>query len=91
MIADAVENCVKAIHNYDLTAKTRSGQPNAFGYFTQIIWWAFLRRIAKEKKHQEIKESYIASANIDAFMVNEGNDVNSSSTIERLRSRYEDF
>lgn len=90
MVADAVENCVKAIHNYDLSAKTRSGNPNAFGYFTQIIYWAFLRRIAKEKKHQDIKESYMATASIDSFMITDGNDVNNSSTIERIRARYEE-
>src|SRR6056300_951710 len=49
MVMDAVENCLKAIHNYDLSTATRTGRPNAFAYFTQIAWYAFLRRIAKEK------------------------------------------
>ena len=55
MVMDAVENCLKAISNYNLKAATRTGKPNAFAYFTQITWFAFLRRIAKEKKQQEIK------------------------------------
>ena len=55
MVMDAVENCLKAINNYDIEAATRTGKPNAFAYFTQISWYAFLRRIAKEKKQQEIK------------------------------------
>ena len=55
MVMDAVENCLRAIENYNLEAATRSGNPNAFAYFTQIAWYAFLRRIAKEKKQQEIK------------------------------------
>ena len=53
MVMDAVENCLKAVENYDINASTRTGKPNAFAYFTQIIWFAFLRRITKEKKQQE--------------------------------------
>ena len=52
MVMDAVENCLKAIGNYNLEAATRTGKPNAFAYFTQITWYAFLRRITKEKKQQ---------------------------------------
>jgi DNA-directed RNA polymerase specialized sigma24 family protein len=58
MVMDAVENCLKAIRNYNIEAATRTGNPNAFAYFTQIAYYAFLRRIAKEKKQQEIKDSY---------------------------------
>jgi len=68
MVMDAVENCLKAIENYDIEAATRSGKPNAFAYFTQISWYAFLRRIQKEKKQQDIKMKYIAEADISAFM-----------------------
>ena len=59
MIMDAIENCLKAIKNYNIEAATRSGNPNAFAYFTQISYYAFLRRIAKEKKQQDIKEKYV--------------------------------
>lgn len=58
MVMDAVENCLKAIRNYNIEAATRTGNPNAFAYFTQISYYAFLRRIAKEKKQQDIKDSY---------------------------------
>ena len=58
MVMDAIENCLKAIRNYNIDAATRTGNPNAFAYFTQISYWAFLRRIAKEKKQQDIKDSY---------------------------------
>ena len=37
-------------------------------YFTQIIWFAFLRRITKEKKQQEIKEKYMLQSGIEAFI-----------------------
>ena len=67
MVMDAVENCIKAIMNYDIKKATRTGLPNAFAYFTQISYYAFLRRIAKEKKQQDIKERYIDFAGTDAF------------------------
>lgn len=68
MVMDAVENCLKAITNYDVEAATRSGNPNAFAYFTQISWYAFLRRIAKEKKQQEVKDKYLTESGIEAFI-----------------------
>ena len=71
MVMDAVENCLKAINNYDIAAATRTGKPNAFAYFTQITWYAFLRRIAKEKKQQEIKMKYIANSGAEDFMIDE--------------------
>tara|TARA_B110000977_G_scaffold195832_1_gene275026 strand:+ start:788 stop:1378 length:591 start_codon:yes stop_codon:yes gene_type:complete len=68
MVMDAVENCLKAIENYNIEAATRTGKPNAFAYFTQISWYAFLRRIAKEKKQQDIKFKYLSQSGIEAFM-----------------------
>ena len=68
MVMDAVENCLKAIENYDIKTATRTGTPNAFAYFTQISWYAFLRRIQKEKKQQDIKLKYIAEAGVEAFL-----------------------
>jgi len=68
MVMDAVENCLKAIGNYNLEAATRTGKPNAFAYFTQITWYAFLRRIAKEKKQQDIKMKYLAKSGIENFV-----------------------
>ena len=59
MVMDAVENCLKAIENYNIEAATRTGKPNAFAYFTQIAWFAFLRRIAKEKKQQDLSLIHI--------------------------------
>ena len=68
MVMDAVENCLKAIENYDIDAATRTGKPNAFAYFTQITWYAFLRRIAKEKKQQDIKLKYLTRSGIENFV-----------------------
>ena len=68
MVMEAVENCLKAIENYDIEAATRSGKPNAFAYFTQISWYAFIRRIQKEKKQQDIKLKYISEADVSEFL-----------------------
>ena len=68
MVMDAVENCLKAIMNYDIDVATRTGTPNAFSYFTQICYFAFLRRLAKEKRQQDIKFRYIEQAGIEEFM-----------------------
>ena len=75
MVMDAVENCLKAVENYDINASTRTGKPNAFAYFTQIIWYAFLRRITKEKKQQDIKEKYLSQSGIEAFLAAEQGDI----------------
>jgi hypothetical protein len=74
MVMDGVENCLKALANYDGDAKTRSGNPNAFGYFTQISWFAFLRRITKEKKQHDLKLRFIAESGLDEFMVDADED-----------------
>ena len=74
MVMDAVENCLRAIENYNLEAATRSGNPNAFAYFTQIAWYAFLRRIAKEKKQQDIKLRYLSQSGIEEYIISETGD-----------------
>ena len=91
MIMDGVENCIKAIHNYNINAATRSGRPNAFAYFTQIIYFAFLRRISKEKRQMEIKEKYIMESNIDAFLTDDMHTKSNHSMIEKMRIRHENY
>lgn len=68
MVMDAVENCLRAIENYNVETATRTGNPNAFAYFTQISWYAFLRRIQREKKQQDIKLKYISEAGVEHFL-----------------------
>lgn len=46
MIADGIENAINAVKSFD----SKKSQ-NPFAYFTQIIWWAFVRRIQAEKKY----------------------------------------
>jgi len=50
MISDGIENCLMYFENFD---ETKSSNP--FAYFTQIIYFAFLRRIQKEKKQLYVK------------------------------------
>lgn len=50
MIADAIENCIMYCQNFD-----PDKSKNAFSYFTTVTWYAFLRRIQKEKKQLYIK------------------------------------
>ena len=54
MISDGIENCVQYIHNFN-----PEESQNPFAYFTQIIHYAFLRRIQKEKKQLEIKNKIL--------------------------------
>jgi len=64
MISDGIENCVQYIHNFD-PEKSK----NPFAYFTQIIHYAFLRRIQKEKKQLEIKSKIIERTGFDEVMM----------------------
>ena len=68
MVMDGVENCLKAIYNYNIDTATRTGKPNAFSYFTQIAYFAFIRRIVKEKKQTDIKFKFMEQANIEDFV-----------------------
>ena len=91
MVMDAVENCLKAIENYNLETATRTGKPNAFAYFTQISWYAFLRRIQNEKKQQDIKLKFLSEIDIDLLVSEEfDNNANATSSfIEELKSKID--
>lgn len=90
MVMDAVENCLRAIENYNIDAPTRTGKPNAFSYFTQISWYAFLRRIEKENKQQEVKMKYIAESGIEIFIENEnGDNTVVNNFVDQLKDRID--
>ena len=95
MVMDAVENCLKAIQNYNIEAATRTGKPNAFAYFTQISWFAFLRRIEKEKKQQDIKMKYMEQSGIENFLDQELGDAQSKQVaaafVDQLRFRIDEI
>jgi hypothetical protein len=70
MIADAIENCVMYVDNFD-----PSKSSNPFAYFTQITYYAFLRRIQKEKKQLYVKYKATETAGtLDEFELNETED-----------------
>ena len=54
MVCDGIENCLQYVDNFD-PEKSK----NPFAYFTQIIYYAFLRKIQKEKKQLEIRTKLI--------------------------------
>ena len=59
MIADAIENCLMYFENFD-PKKSK----NPFAYFTQIVYYAFIRRISKEKKQQYVKYKSLENSRI---------------------------
>tara|TARA_Y100000004_G_scaffold194523_1_gene259350 strand:+ start:2457 stop:3029 length:573 start_codon:yes stop_codon:yes gene_type:complete len=59
MICDAIENCLQYINNFNVEKSN-----NAFAYVTQICYYAFLRRIQKEKKQVFIKQKQIEEAGV---------------------------
>lgn len=72
MISDGIENCLQYINNFN-----PEKSQNPFAYFTQIIWYAFLRRIQKEKKQMYIR--YKSSQNMlhrgDTYSTNAGDEI----------------
>ena len=60
MILDGIENALNAVKNFD----PNNAKKNAFGYFNKIIWWAFVRRIQKEKEYLYTKLAMTRRANL---------------------------
>ena len=92
MVMDGVENCLKAITNYNIDTATRTGTPNAFSYFTQICYYAFLRRLAKEKRQQDIRFKYMEDAGVEEFLQETGDvnvDAGNRAFVDSLRDRIE--
>jgi|TARA_R110000796_G_scaffold43451_4_gene106831 hypothetical protein len=90
MVMDAVENCLKAVQNYNIEAATRTGLPNAFAYFTQISWYAFLRRIAKEKKQQEVKLKYLSQSGLEEYIAGGMDDPGAMATMQAFVDTLKD-
>ena len=69
MISDGIENCLQYLDNFN-PRKSK----NPFAYFTQIIYYAFIRRIQKEKKQVTIKNKLITESNYDDMTLQPGED-----------------
>ncbi len=68
MVCDGIENCVQYINNFD-----PDKSKNPFAYFTQIIHYAFLRRIQKEKRQMDILAKIIERSGYEEVMTADGN------------------
>ena len=82
MICDGIENCVQYIGNFD-----PSKSSNPFAYFTQIIYYAFLRRIQKEKRQLEIKNKILTKSGYE--QVFHTDDKSSSSDYNTIKENVE--
>ena len=79
MISDGIENCLQYLDNFN---PEKSNNP--FAYFTQIIYYAFIRRIQKEKKQTTIKNRLIMEGNYDDMTLNDGED-------RQFRNQFSEF
>ena len=68
MISDGIENCVQYIHNFN-----PEKSQNPFAYFTQIIHYAFLRRIQREKRQLEIKNKILERSGFSEVFTDDNN------------------
>jgi DNA-directed RNA polymerase specialized sigma24 family protein len=71
MISDGIENCLQYASNFNPEKSS-----NPFAYFTQIIYYAFIRRIQKEKKQTHVKNKIISSANYQSYDTMPGDSTN---------------
>lgn len=82
MVMDGVENCVVYAHRFD-PAKSK----NPFAYFTQVCWYAFIRRIGKEKRQIEICDKIIERSGFEEFF--DGDQMGSSSEYNSIKDSVE--
>ena len=87
MIADAIENCIRGIHSFDVE------RTNPFAYFTRTAWNAFLRRIEAEKEQSYLKHKNFQNSFLDDFLQEFGisnqdtNDESSNRIIEEFEEK----
>jgi len=80
MICDGIENCVQYIHNFD-----PQKSQNPFAYFTQIIHYAFLRRIQREKRQLEIKNKILEKTGFSEVFCDDRLDGSNSSDYNSIK------
>ena len=81
MVCDGIENCIQYIDRFD-----PDKSKNPFAYFTQIVYYAFLRRIAKEKRQMEIKDKILEKSGYDHVFSVDGD---GNSDYNQIKSRVE--
>lgn len=83
MVSDGLENAIQAINNFDPNMSS-----NPFAYFTQIIWYAYLRRIEKEKKQLYIKHKVTEHAVISNTIIDKSGADSGEASYVDLDSDY---
>lgn len=83
MISDGLENAIQALGNFDPEKSS-----NPFAYFTQIIWYAFLRRIEKEKKQMYIKHKVVENSVIHGTAIDKAQDDSGDAAFIDLNNDY---
>ena len=87
MISDGIENCLTAVIKFD----PERGM-NPFAYFTQITFFAFVRRIQKEKKQQATKYKLLENIDIDTLIAHsDGNEEFANSLVEMMRKQVDNI
>jgi DNA-directed RNA polymerase specialized sigma subunit len=84
MISDGIENCLTAAAKFDPTKSS-----NPFAYYTQIIYFAFIRRIQKEKKHQATKYKIIENLDLDSIIQQNDDSDSARQLIEYLKKQLD--
>jgi hypothetical protein len=85
MISDGIENCLTAVDKFDPERST-----NPFAYYTQIVFFAFVRRIQKEKKQQATKYKMMENVDIDMLISHsQDNEEFTNQLIEMVRKQYD--
>ena len=85
MILDGIENCITYIDNFN-PEKSK----NPFAYFTQITYYAFLRRIQKEKKQLDTKYKYIQNLDMQSIIDGEEGQGGSAEFIEYMKKQIDE-
>ena len=85
MISDGIENCLVAVEKFDPEKSS-----NPFAYYTQIIYFAFVRRIQKEKKQQATKYKMLENVDLNQLLVHsDGNDEYVSQVIDLMKRQMD--
>ena len=73
LVSDGIENCLQYVSNFNSEKSS-----NPFAYFTQIIYYAFVRRIQKEKKQTHIRNKMIENKVYESYTTMEGDNTSYS-------------
>jgi len=84
MVSDGIENCLIAARKFDPNISS-----NPFAYYTQITYYAFIRRIQKEKKHQATKYKIIENLDLDSIIQENDDSDSSRQLIEYLKRQLD--